>query len=217
MDHRRPIRPPPGHPVGAPRRPLFTTTSTTSSQPSRANSRTTAASKPTTVHISPDDPNNPDDDLVERDATGSYKIMAPSAAMKAGVAPPISAEQEEKDQEDQIIALYGKSSCHWDQAGRDGDFVRRSASSLFQELDQLSLGDQEEWERDGWGFWDANARIAMLETKKGIEVERFCKWICDGAVLDEIRAALKSSLERKVASLEADRWMFEGENGKGLR
>ncbi|KAL5380207.1 hypothetical protein DPSP01_008008 [Paraphaeosphaeria sporulosa] len=153
MDHRRPIRPPPGHPVGAPRRPLFTTTSTTSSQPSRANSRTTAASKPTTVHISPDDPNNPDDDLVERDATGSYKIMAPSAAMKAGVAPPISAEQEEKDQEDQIIALYGKSSCHWDQA----------------------------------------------------------------AVLDEIRAALKSSLERKVASLEADRWMFEGENGKGLR
>ncbi|KAL5393759.1 hypothetical protein PMIN03_011150 [Paraphaeosphaeria minitans] len=117
MDHRRPIRPPPGHPAGVPRRALFTTTSTTSSHPSRANSRTTTSSKPATVHISPDDANNPDDDLVERDAAGNYKIMAPSAAMKAGVAPPISAEQEEKDQEDQIIALYGKSSCHWDQAG----------------------------------------------------------------------------------------------------
>lgn len=116
MDHRRPIRPP--HPAAAAsRHPLFNSSSSTSSHPSRANSRTTATSKSTTVHISADDTNNPDDDLVERDAAGNYKIMAPSAAMKAGVAPPISAEQEEKDQEDQIIALYGKSSCHWDQAG----------------------------------------------------------------------------------------------------
>jgi hypothetical protein len=30
-------------------------------------------------------------------------------------------------------------------------------------------------------------------------------------VEEEIRAALKSSLKKKVASLEDDRWMFEGE------
>jgi hypothetical protein len=115
MDHRRPIRPP--HPAGAPRRPLFTTSSTGASHPSRANSRTTAASKPAAVHIPPDDPNNRDDDLVERDAAGNYKIMAPSTAMKMAVEVPISPEQEEKEQDDRIIALYGKSSCHWDQAG----------------------------------------------------------------------------------------------------
>ncbi|KAF2446318.1 hypothetical protein P171DRAFT_483667 [Karstenula rhodostoma CBS 690.94] len=216
MDHRRPIRPP--HPAGAPRRPLFHASSTGSSHPSRANSRTTAASKPTTVHISPDDTNNPDNDLVERDAAGNYKIMAPSAAMKAGVAPPISPEQEEKDQEDQIIALYGQNSCHWDQAGRDGGCVRRGAGALCEAMERLSPGDQDEWEWDGWGFWDAEARIAMLEdTQWGIEVEGFCKWTNEQAVLDEIKAALKSSLERKVASLETDRWMFEGDGGKGLR
>jgi hypothetical protein len=31
------------------------------------------------------------------------------------------------------------------------------------------------------------------------------------AVEDEIKAALKSSLRKKVASLEEDKWMFEGE------
>lgn len=121
MDHRRPIRPP--HPAGAPRRPLFTSASTTTSHPSRTNSRTNTASKPATVHISTDDTNNPDNDLVERDAAGNYKIMAPSAAMQAGVAPSISADQEEKEQEDQVISLYGKTNCHWDQAGKPPFFL----------------------------------------------------------------------------------------------
>ena len=31
------------------------------------------------------------------------------------------------------------------------------------------------------------------------------------AVEEEVRAALKSSLRKKVASLEDDRWMFEGD------
>ena len=31
------------------------------------------------------------------------------------------------------------------------------------------------------------------------------------AVEAEVRAALKSSLEKKVAGLEEDRWMFEGD------
>jgi hypothetical protein len=36
------------------------------------------------------------------------------------------------------------------------------------------------------------------------------------AVEEEIRAALKSSLKKKVASLEDDRWMFEG-GGEGRK
>lgn len=33
------------------------------------------------------------------------------------------------------------------------------------------------------------------------------------AILEEIKAALHSSMERKVLSLDNDRWMFEGERG----
>jgi hypothetical protein len=36
------------------------------------------------------------------------------------------------------------------------------------------------------------------------------------AVEEEIRAALKSSLKKKVGSLDDDRWMFEGE-GEGRK
>jgi hypothetical protein len=36
------------------------------------------------------------------------------------------------------------------------------------------------------------------------------------AVEEEIRAALRSSLKKKVAGLEEDRWMFEGE-GEGRK
>lgn len=128
MDHRRPIRPP--HPTN-PRRPLFNTASTSSAHPSRANSRGAATSKPATVHISPDDTNNRDDDLVERDAAGNYKIMAPSTAMKMAVEPPVSPEQEEKEQEDQMIALYGKSNCHWDQAGKYIFFFWNKGGDLY--------------------------------------------------------------------------------------
>jgi hypothetical protein len=32
------------------------------------------------------------------------------------------------------------------------------------------------------------------------------------AVEEEIKAALKSSLKKKTASIEEDRWMFEGES-----
>ena len=38
------------------------------------------------------------------------------------------------------------------------------------------------------------------------------------AVEVEIKAAIKSSLQRKVASLEEDKWMFQGEgNGMGKK
>ncbi|KAJ4353938.1 uncharacterized protein N0V89_005670 [Didymosphaeria variabile] len=146
--------------------------------------------------------------------------------MKMGVEAPVNPEQEEKEQEDQMIALYGKTNCHWDQAGRGGDVVRKGANDLCESLSRLSLGDSDMWEWDGWGYWDAEARIAMLEeTEEGIEVEGYCKWTFEGvdsmwvehadecvAFLEEIKVALNSSLERKVASLEADRWMFEGES-----
>jgi hypothetical protein len=34
----------------------------------------------------------------------------------------------------------------------------------------------------------------------------------DTAAVEEIKNALKSSLRKKVASLEEDKWMFEGES-----
>lgn len=36
-------------------------------------------------------------------------------------------------------------------------------------------------------------------------------------VEEEIRVALKNSLKKKVASIEEDRWMFEGEMGVGKK
>jgi len=36
-------------------------------------------------------------------------------------------------------------------------------------------------------------------------------------VEEEIRAALKNSLRKKVASMEEDRWMFEGEMEMGKK
>jgi hypothetical protein len=95
---------------------------------------------------------------------------------------------------------------------------------------RLSLGDQDECEYNGWGFWDAETRIAMLEdTQESVEMEGCCKWTNErgeillvkhadacAAILDEIKTALKASMERSVASLEADRWMFEGESGKKI-
>jgi hypothetical protein len=114
--------------------------------------------------------------------------------------------------------------------GRDGDIMKRGAGALCESMAQLSLGDQDEWKDNGWGFWDAETRIAMLEEKQErIEREGCCKWTNDegeilwvkhadscAAIMDEIKAALKSSMERAVASLETDRWMFEGESGKKI-
>jgi hypothetical protein len=37
------------------------------------------------------------------------------------------------------------------------------------------------------------------------------------AVEEEIKAALKSSLRKKVASLEDDQWMFQGETDLGKK
>lgn len=37
------------------------------------------------------------------------------------------------------------------------------------------------------------------------------------AVEEEIRGALKSSLRKKLASIEEDRWMFQGETDVGKK
>lgn len=152
MDSRRPVRPAPSS-----RRALFHATST----------RQKAQHPPskTAVHIASETP-SPADDLVERDANGNYKILAPTTAMKLGVDKGTSPDEEDKEQEDQMIALYGRNNCHWDQDGeRTLDNWKDPAST------------------------DAGA-----------------------AILDEIKVALKSSLDRKAQSLDADRWMFEPEN-----
>jgi len=120
MDQRRPIRP-----SSTARRGLFNNTtsrrhphpnplhSTSSLQPSHATS-SHPSTRPT-IPIAPSDP-DPAADLVERDSAGNYKISAPITAMKMGSGG-AGAEDEEVEQENQMIALYGKENCHWDQAG----------------------------------------------------------------------------------------------------
>ncbi|KAL1793702.1 hypothetical protein ACET3X_008684 [Alternaria dauci] len=91
-----------------------------------------------------------DEDLVERDSLGEYIVKAPTPVyrdMGAG-----SEDDDETEQENQVIGLYGKTNAQWDM----------------------------------------------------------------DAVDEEIRAALRSSLKKKVASLEDDRWMFEAE-GEGRK
>ncbi|CAI9627541.1 hypothetical protein GT037_009210 [Alternaria burnsii] len=91
-----------------------------------------------------------DEDFVERDALGEYIVKAPTPVYRdMGVG---SEEDDESEQENQVINLYGKTNAQWDME----------------------------------------------------------------AVEEEIRAALKSSLKKKVGSLEDDRWMFEGE-GEGRK
>ena len=87
---------------------------------------------------------------------------------------------------------------------------------------------------DEWGFWDAQARIDTWEERAeyeplGVEGwEDWCRWENDdtrmhiwmsadrcAGVMEEVREALKTGVHRAVASLEADKWMFEGEKGKG--
>ncbi|ORY09878.1 hypothetical protein BCR34DRAFT_450804, partial [Clohesyomyces aquaticus] len=97
------------------------------------------------LHI-PTEEADRNDDLVERDANGNYSMAAPSTSLKPNMGVQTELE-EETEQENQMIGLYGKRNEHWDTA----------------------------------------------------------------AILSEIKAALDSSLEKKVRSLDNDRWMFEGE------
>ena len=104
MDNRRPVRPPQQQ---TSRRPLFNTAASRS-KPTTTNSKT--------VHIA-SEASHQDEDLVERDPSGNYKVIGPTTAMKMGVDRGLDVDDEEKEQEDQMIALYGKQNVHWDQAG----------------------------------------------------------------------------------------------------
>jgi hypothetical protein len=57
---------------------------------------------------------------------------------------------------------------------------------------------------------------ATEQEKQMIELygQQHAHWDAE-AVEMEIKAAIKSSLQRKVASLEEDKWMFQGE-GEGM-
>ncbi|KAF1957457.1 hypothetical protein CC80DRAFT_592718 [Byssothecium circinans] len=141
MDARRPVRPPP-----ASRRALFHPPPT---QPRRQNPLNPSIHTKPSVHIATEE-SSPEEDLIERDAAGNYKITGPTTAMKMGIigAGGVKSESEEaEEQERQMISMYGQENAHWDQA----------------------------------------------------------------AILEEIKLALQASLERKVQSLECDKWMFEGE------
>lgn len=96
----------------------------------------------------------PDQDFVERDAQGNFKIAAPHHGYRNMV---LGLAEEEVDpetsQDNETICLYERRNSHWDPK--------------------------------------------MVE--------------------EEIRVALKNSLKKKVASIEEDRWMFEGEMGVGKK
>ena len=66
---------------------------------------------------------------------------------------------------------------------------------------QIGVQDQ----ADQWCIEQENELIEMYAHGKPNT-----HWDTD-AVEEEVRAALKSSLRKKVASLDDDRWMFEGE------
>ncbi|KAH7087659.1 hypothetical protein FB567DRAFT_525449 [Paraphoma chrysanthemicola] len=128
--HIRPVRPPPTS-----RRALF--------HPSTRRQPPTSVVRPDTATIFQQPM---EDELVERNEKGEYKVDAPNTSYKHLVAMSREAD-EETEQENQMIELYGKQNAHWDPA----------------------------------------------------------------AVEEEIKGALKSSLKKKTASIEDDRWMFEGE------
>ena len=112
MDANNPRRPRPA--IGPPPRRLFQQTTTHAPRPHPP----TTTSKPATVHIPPDTTPDPSLDLVERDSTGAYKIVGgPPAALRLSATPPLDAEAEEKEQEDHMISLCGRTACHWDQGG----------------------------------------------------------------------------------------------------
>lgn len=101
------------------------------------------------------------------------------------------------------------------------------SDGLIANFGALSLSDgiwDEPWERDdGWGYYDAGARIGMWEERREDEREGWYHWEnrvgehlwmeadrCVG-MMEEVRGALKAGVKRAVGGLEGDRWMFEGE------
>ncbi|KAH9872656.1 hypothetical protein J1614_005050 [Plenodomus biglobosus] len=94
-----------------------------------------------------------EEEFVERDEQGEYKIAAPHPVYKnmaLGVAPE---EDEETNQDNEMISLYEKGHSHFDPK--------------------------------------------MVE--------------------EEVRVALKNSMRKNVASIEDDRWMYEGEMDAGKK
>lgn len=189
--------------------------------------------------------------------------MAPTAAMRMSVEKPMSAEEEEKEQEDHMISLFGRNNCHWDQTGKLQFFVserleqvhtracagkvvhryhtRDDLDGMIGKFDKTCVDEEhvdfvwkEDWEDDGWGYWDAETRCELHETRRKEEAdglgfherEGWCHWTfkfnqhlwCDTdhctAVMEDVRDALRSSLDRAAAGLEADKWMFEGDIGR---
>ncbi|KAJ4347384.1 hypothetical protein N0V95_005481 [Ascochyta clinopodiicola] len=132
MDHTRAVRPPPGA-----RRNLF--------QSSRRQNPTAVRPDTATIFQQP-----MEDELVERTPDGEYALFAPHTMYKHMALGLGNAQEtdEETEQENQIIELYGQQNAHWDRE----------------------------------------------------------------AVEAEVKTALKSSLAKKVASLDDDKWMLQGDS-----
>ena len=120
--------------------------------------------------------------------------------------------------------------------GTGKDVVHRPhADGLIANMGRLPMEDgmwEEPWERDeGWGYLDAEARLKIARERERderdgygfLEREGWFHWRNQedvhfwmnsnkcAALMEEVKVALKASLNRTVASLENDRWMFEGD------
>ncbi|KAG9196044.1 hypothetical protein G6011_01165 [Alternaria panax] len=81
-----------------------------------------------------------------------------------------------------------------------GEYIIKAPTPVYRDMGVGSEGDEEAEQEN---------EVVNLYGKANVQWDM-------AAVEDEIRAALKRSLKNKVASLEDDRWMFEGD-GEGRK
>jgi hypothetical protein len=67
------------------------------------------------------------------------------------------------------------------------------------------------WGKGWWGWDRADGCTEQENQLIDLYGKQNAHWD-PAAVEEEIKAALKSSLKKKTASIEEDRWMFEGES-----
>jgi hypothetical protein len=137
-----------------------------------------------TVQIPAEEP-DPKDDLIERDSSGNYIVAAPAPAKS------YQAMQRELEEETGIPCPFNVKKWFKEVTT---DFGRCTE----QENHLISLYGKQT------GHWDKNGMPCFPCTMCDETL------ICP-AVAAEIKAALASSMKKKVESLESDRWMFEGD------
>ncbi|KZM21863.1 hypothetical protein ST47_g6986 [Ascochyta rabiei] len=126
MDHPRAVRPPPGA-----RRNLF--------QSSRRQNPTAVRPDTATIFQQP-----MEDELVERTPDGEYALFAPQTVYKHMALGLGNAREtdEETEQENQMIELYGQQNAHWDREAVEAGVKAALKSSLTKKVTSL---DEDKW------------------------------------------------------------------------